>query len=100
MKKLHEVTNRQKTNFTMVSNMAIDDKELSIDALGLYVKMLRKPPKWKFYNNSLAKECGIGRDKLVRLLKELHEKGWVIKNGQINVKGVFGGNIYMIEFEK
>lgn len=59
--------------FTAVSNSFVD--ALTIEELGLLLKMLKFPPDWEFTRNMLCKRFGIGRDKMMKMLKRLREVG-------------------------
>ncbi|KFK48328.1 hypothetical protein JS86_25325, partial [Vibrio vulnificus] len=61
----------QGQEFTVLPNSTIRESRLSIDALGLLVKLISRPPNWEVRPHQLQNECGIGRDRLRRLLKEL-----------------------------
>ncbi len=67
-------------NFSQVSNNAVDDENLSIEAKGLYVIIQR----WVTYYSSqrldkefLRKKCGVGIDKFNRIWSELKSNGYI-----------------------
>lgn len=69
----------QGQEFTVLPNPTIRDQRLSLDALGLLVKLISRPPNWEVRPYQLQKECSIGRDKLRRLLCELEDSGYLVR---------------------
>ncbi|MEL4285004.1 hypothetical protein AAEI02_10225 [Shewanella xiamenensis] len=69
----------QGQEFTVLPNGTIRDQRLSLDALGLLVKLISRPPNWEVRPYQLQKECSIGRDKLRRLLCELEDSGYLVR---------------------
>ncbi|EJG0223851.1 hypothetical protein DBT82_RS08190 [Vibrio parahaemolyticus] len=69
----------QGQEFTVLPNPTIRDQRLSLDALGLLVKLISRPPNWEVRPYQLQKECSIGRDKLRRLLSELEDSGYLVR---------------------
>ena len=97
-KEQNEIVHKKRKNFTMISNTIVDS-DISIPAKGVYLVMARKPDKWKFYTNALAKEMKISPAYLRKLLKELHDKKAIINKGQKNKQGIFGSVVYEINHE-
>ncbi|EGR4217289.1 hypothetical protein B5717_22735 [Aeromonas hydrophila] len=69
----------QGQEFTVLPNPTIRDQRLSLDALGLLVKLISRPPSWEVRPYQLQQECSIGRDKLRRLLAELENTGYLVR---------------------
>lgn len=69
----------QGQEFTVLPNPTIRDPHLSLDALGLLVKLISRPPNWEVRPYQLQQECSIGRDKLRRLLAELENTGYLVR---------------------
>ena len=69
----------QGQEFTVLPNPTIRDPRLSLDALGLLVKLISRPPNWEVRPYQLQHECSIGRDKLRRLLAELENTGYMVR---------------------
>jgi hypothetical protein len=69
----------QGQEFTVLPNATIRDPRLSLDALGLLVKLISRPPNWEVRPYQLQQECSIGRDKLRRLLAELENAGFLVR---------------------
>jgi len=71
---------KKRYNFSQVSNMALDDESMSIDARGLYSVIQR----WiTYYENNrldktfLRKKCATGEVKFDRMWKELKKFGYL-----------------------
>ena len=75
------------TNFTIADNRIAQDKTLSYEARGLYFYMLSLPSDWDFSEQRLAKQGGIGIDKIKRILKELFSAGLLSRKFANNDKG-------------
>lgn len=69
----------QGQEFTVLPNNTIRDSRLPLDALGLLVKLISRPPDWEVRPHQLQKECDIGRDRLRRILSELERAGYLVR---------------------
>lgn len=81
------------TGFTQVANVVLNDENLSLEAKGLYSYLFSKPSGWEFHPSTMAKDLKESHKTILRIVKELIEKGY-IKRTQSNVNGKFGGNVY------
>lgn len=72
---IHRADNRQ--FYTIVSGDPVDNKELSLEALGLLVRMLSLNEEWEFSVEGLISRFGIGRKTLLRCIKELKARGYL-----------------------
>lgn len=79
----------KRSNFTVLDNTAIRDKNLSLKALGLYVKMMSLPPEWNYSVAGLAAICKEGMSSIRSALKELEEAGYLTRDRKNNEKGYF-----------
>ena len=61
--------------FTVLYKSAIRDRRLSFEMLGFLTYMLDKPPDWEFTISGMAKERGVGKDTVRRLVGRLEEVG-------------------------
>lgn len=74
----------------MLSNDAITDPELSLEAVGLIAYLAYLPPGWQVRHGHLQATLRVGREKLRRIIKELEAGGYVLRapvrleNGQMN----------------
>lgn len=64
-------------NFTCLSGDTIRDYDLSSEALGLLVRLLNMPDDWKFTLEGISHTFNISKKTLIRLVKELKEKGYI-----------------------
>lgn len=64
------------SNFTVMSNYHLRDRELSCKACGLLSKMLSLPDTWDYTTRGLAAICKDGVDSISSALKELEQRGY------------------------
>ena len=89
-----------KDNFTIIHNeILFKNKELnkrvSLDALGLFWRIMSLPPNWKLNSRGLASISDCGIDKINNCMKELIDFGYV-KVKKVREKGKFSSNIYEV----
>lgn len=83
------IVRRQRSTWTTVDNRIINDRRLSMKALGLLVFMLSKPDNWVFSQESLGEWFDEGRDAMRSVMKNLSEAGYIqrevvrMPNGQL-----------------
>lgn len=77
-----------KKNYTCISNH-IWKTELGDCARLIYFYALSKPNDWHFNMHDILKHMQAGRDKIYLALKELEEKGYLVRRQQIGEKGRF-----------
>ena len=83
-------------NYTVMSNVHIDDPRLSLRAIGLLSRMLRQPDDWDYSVRGLAAMCKEGRDAVAATLNELIEAGYVVRTRTHKEDGSFGGIEYVV----
>ena len=83
-------------NYTVMSNVHLDDSRLSLRAIGLLSRMLRQPDDWDYSVRGLAAMCKEGRDAVAAVLNELIEVGYVVRRQIHKENGVFGGVEYIV----
>lgn len=83
-------------NYTVLSNRALDDKTLSLKALGLLVYMLRQPDEWDFTLEWLSKRHRDGLDSVRSALAELEKSGYVTRERIRSEDGTFRGVNYVV----
>jgi len=81
-------------NYTVISNNAIRDSQLSLKARGLHHLLLSYPDHWEFTVKSLAKLAGEGKASVATGLQELEKLGYLTRH-QEN-KGKFSEMVYEI----
>lgn len=74
------------SNYAVIPNALLQDKQLSYEATGLLAMMLSLPDDWEIRKSWLqGQKVKCGRDKLTSMMKELVEAGYVrrqVKQGQ------------------
>lgn len=85
------------SDYTTLSNRALDDERLSMKAVGLLVYMLRLPDDWDFTLEWLEKKHRDGLSSIRSAMKELEEAGYVTRGNQKRGQGgTFLGSDYII----
>ncbi|MGL5779282.1 MAG: hypothetical protein ACRCX3_12525, partial [Cetobacterium sp.] len=74
------IKNNHKSNYTIIYNKFIQDKDLNLELLGLGCRLLNKPPNWVININQLSYEMNISKDKLLRLINNLIELGYMYRH--------------------
>lgn len=90
---------KKETNYTVLDNTFIKDCSLSWKAKGVMTYLLSLPEDWEIYLSELQNHATDGRDSLQNALKELIEKGYLVKIQKKDEKGRFTNNIFII-YEK
>jgi len=85
------------SNFTLVPNHILDNKELSFRAKGLYAYLRSKPEDWEFRVQNIVKFSNEGRDAIQKALKELEKAGYVRRvANRCSENGQFKGMLWYI----
>lgn len=84
------------SNYTTMSNYHLDDKRLSLKAVGLLSKILRLPDDWDYSVAGLSRICTEGRDAISSAIKELEETGYIIRRQAFTENGKFSGFEYIV----
>lgn len=79
----------KRSNYTVVDNTFIRDKNLSLKAVGLMLKMLSLPPNWDYSVAGLSAICKEGMTAIRGALKELEEAGYLRRERRNSEKGYF-----------
>ena len=82
-------------NFTTMSNYHLKDKRLSLRAVGLMSRMLSLPDDWDYTVAGLAAICREGREAVRKVLQELEEAGYLVRE-QSRDGGHFAGYDYTL----
>ena len=85
-----------KKNYSIIDNVALDDSRLHPTALGILVKLLRKPDNWKVIPQALAKETGLCVDTVRKYLQQLADCGYLVYEKITNSIGRFNGWVYTV----
>lgn len=78
-----KVTRLRLKNFTQVSNILIDNRELSLRAKGLFLVLYRLPDDWDFHFSDIVKRSKEGEGATRTALREL-EKGHYVKRTRMH----------------
>ncbi len=84
------------TNYTVMSNHHLKNKNLSLKAKGLLSQMLSLPDDWDFTLNGLAYINKEGKDAIRVALQELEKEGYIVRSRARNDKGQLVGAEYII----
>lgn len=74
------IKNHHKSNYTMIYNRFIQDKDLNLELIGLGSYLLNKPPNWIININHLSYELNVGKDKLLRLINRMIDLGYMYRH--------------------
>lgn len=86
-------------NFSIISNVALNDEHLSLKAKGLWAYLLSKPDNWEVRVSHLVKTCRDGRDSIYSTLRELKEFGYVEVIKHKDAHGKFTNYEYLVNEE-
>lgn len=83
-------------NYTIMSNVHLQQAEMSLKAKGILSVMLSLPDDWDYSIAGLVKMSKDGKDSVVSALLELEKLGYLKRTQQFDSKGHFAGYIYDI----
>lgn len=89
----------RKKGFIVLYREAAQDSRLTLEARGLFALMVSLPENWEYTVSGLAVKAGCGKDKIRRLLKELQEVGYLIREQGHDAGGKFAANVYVLQDE-
>lgn len=70
---------RKKSNFTIVSNGIVFNKNISMKAKGIYLYLCSRPDGWDFYLSEIASNCTEGTKAIRTGLRELEDAGYLAR---------------------
>lgn len=70
--------NQEEDLYSIVNNEVLKDKELSMQAKGLYAYLRSNSKDWKLYKTEVYNHFTNGRDAINKAWKELVDKGWIV----------------------
>lgn len=85
--------------YTILNNETLRDPRLSLEAVGLWARLLSRPDDWEISVQELKKSCSCGENKIYKLLNELIGLGYVYRSQKRKVKNnksVFGKFEYIV----
>ena len=86
-------------NFTVMSNVHLQDTRLSLKAVGLLSKLLSLKDDWEYSVEGLTRICKEGKDAITAALKELEACGYLTRRQTHDAGGKLSGMEYLI-YEK
>ena len=86
-------------DFTIITNAALRDTNLSLKAKGLLALMLSEHDGWNFTIKGLSTKCKEGVDAVAAIVKELEAQGYVARRRERSTTGHFASATYTI-YEK
>ncbi|MEE0929943.1 MAG: helix-turn-helix domain-containing protein [Acutalibacteraceae bacterium] len=84
------------SNYTVISNYHLRDKNLSLRTIGLLSLILSLPDNWDYSQAGLAAICKDGEDSVRSGLKELEKYGYLERERERDENGRMKGVIYKI----
>jgi hypothetical protein len=86
------------SRFGIAPNHLLSDKSLSLKAKGLYTYMQSKPDGWSFNANRISFETKDGIDSILAGLKELEDKGYLVRQKSKDIDGKWVWEHVLLEF--
>ncbi len=87
---------KSRDKFVVIDKKPIEDAKLSWQAKGLLTYLLSKPNDWQVHINQLSKASKNGRDSTRKIIQELVDSGYIIRNQVRNDKGHLIGWDYLV----
>lgn len=75
--------------YATLPNSTIRDPGLKLESLGALLKIQSRPEDWKISPQALQRECGVGRDKLRKIFRELEECGYMVRTKKRQADGTW-----------
>lgn len=85
--------------FVVLYRSAAQDTRLSLEARGLLVMMASLPDNWSYSETGLASKAGCGRQKVNRILRELIDAGYLLREQRHGEHGKFASCTYVLQEE-
>jgi hypothetical protein len=99
---------RPQEKFTSLDNSILQDKNLSLEAIGLWAHCMSRPKDWTFHVSQLCSHFKVGKDKVNKIINELIDEGYAFKGqtmkekegGRSGKRKTFSGVEYIFFGEK
>lgn len=89
-------SSRPTSDFTVMRNQVINDRNLSFEALGLLNYLLSKPDDWIVRFNDISARGGCGAEKTRRIIKECMDAGYMKIDNVRGESGKMLGTTYSV----
>jgi len=76
------------THYHLLDLSVVEDRNLSLQAIGLHTYLVSRPPGWKIWEKVLISSFKNGRDSIRSCMKELEKAGYIEKE-QLRDRGKF-----------
>ncbi|MCQ8212108.1 hypothetical protein NON08_06165 [Cetobacterium somerae] len=73
------IKNHHKTNYTVIYNKFIQDKNLNLELIGFGIYLLSKPSNWIINPHQIRSDLNIGKDKIARLINTFIDLGYMYR---------------------
>ncbi len=90
------IRNKDRETFTVISNQAINDTQISDKALGTLVRLLSKPDNWNLNINYMVKTGKQGRTAIRSSIAELEKAGYIHRQMVRTKSGRITGTEYHV----
>lgn len=91
-----KLINEIKENFTMLPNYILQQRNISLKAIGLYSKLSSFPNNWKFTEEGLCSVVKDGKDSVKSAIKELEDLNLFLRFRARNENGTLGETIFYV----
>ena len=90
------IRDKDRETFTVISNQAINDTQISDKALGTLVRLLSKPDNWSLNINHMVKTGKQGRTAIRSSIAELEKAGYIHRDVVRDQAGRITGTEYLV----
>lgn len=73
------VSHSKENPYVIINKKALWDKNLSLEAVGLWARLLSRPDNWQIDVLELCRSCDCGETKMYRLVNELIDNGYAYR---------------------
>lgn len=91
---MNKITRKKNRDFTIISNVFLRDKELSIKAKGFLAVVMGLPEDWEFTINGICETLKEGKTAIYNVINELKDRGYCEVHTCRSEKGIILGNDY------
>lgn len=88
---------KKNKNYSVLSNVALNDERLSFRARGIFAYLMSKPDNWRVRSDVLAKSATEGRDAIRTALNELEQYGYLQRETGRDAKGQWFTETVLVE---